>query len=163
MGTMSGAVQSQLVTALKYLQLMSDNHVPTEDMKRLVVAEDVERTKLMKALIIKHYPFVFGGDFDFATATGSMLQERFEEHTGASGETVTRCIAFLKDAAQDAGIAVSPFLSHKKGNGAGRKKPASTNSRKTDRTPGADTPGESHEPAHPHGSPIPKIEAQDSL
>src|ERR1700722_5124893 len=140
MGTMSGAVQSQLVTALKYLQLMSDNHVPTEDMKRLVVAEDVERTKLMKALIIKHYPFVFGGDFDFATATGSMLRERFEEHTGASGETVTRCIAFLKDAGQDAGITVSPFLSHnKKSNGAGRKKATSNPSRKSDK-PAEDTP-----------------------
>ena len=162
MGNLSGAVQSQLTTTLKYLHLMSDNNVPTDEMKRLVVAQGNDRIEQMKALIVKNYPFVFTADFDFSTATGSMLRERLEEQTSATGETVTRCIAFLKDAALDAGIPVSPYLSHtKKSGGGGQKKKAAPASRKNDKPPEHNTgeggKDEQRHTQHPH------IEAQSSL
>jgi hypothetical protein len=131
MGNLSGAVQSQLTTALKYLGFVSDNNVPTPMMKKFVMTPEAEQTSMLKALLTDTYPFIFGNmlEFDFSTATGKMLRERFEEHTSATGETITRCMAFLKDAAQDAGIAVSPFL--RGSNGATKKK--STPSQRRDR------------------------------
>ena len=159
MGNLSGAVQSQLTTALKYLHLISDNNIPSDDMKRLVVAQGAEQTKLMKDIITRHYPFIFSPDFDFTTATGTMLHERFEQSTGASGETVNRCIAFLKEAAQDVGIPVSPFLSHKTGGAGGVRKKTPQTARKNDKTteqtpPAGDTS---------QNMQTPRIEAQNSL
>jgi hypothetical protein len=119
MGTMSGANQSQLTSALRALGLISENGLPSEDMKLLVKAEGAERQRILKEVLTAAYPFVFNGEFDFSAATVSHLRDEFEENTGASGETVTRCIAFLKDAAEDAGIRVSPFLTQRKPRGPG--------------------------------------------
>jgi hypothetical protein len=114
MGTMSGANQSQITSALKSLDLISENGLPTEKMKLLVKADESARPAIFKDVLTAAYPFVFAGDFDFSAVTVSHLREAFEKHTGATGETVTRCIGFLKDAALDAGITVSPFLKQRK-------------------------------------------------
>ncbi len=114
MGTMSGAAQSQVTTALRYLGFISDNNLPLEPMKAFVVAEGDNRKALLKAALYKAYPYLFGEEFDISSATASQLRETIEAKTSASGETVDRCIAFLKDAAQDAGIAVSKYITQKK-------------------------------------------------
>lgn len=116
MSSMSGAAQSQVTTALKYLGFISDNGIPTDTMKQYVSGEEEHRKIILRDVLAKSYPFVFGNEaaFDFATATSSQLREEFESKTGASGETVGRCIAFLKDAAQDAGISISPYITQKK-------------------------------------------------
>lgn len=114
MGTMSGASQSQVTTALRYLGFTSENNLPLESMKAFVVAEGENRKALLKTALMKSYPYLFGAQFDLSSATASQLREAIEAHTSASGETVDRCIAFLKDAAQDAGIVVSKYITQKK-------------------------------------------------
>jgi hypothetical protein len=114
MSSMSGAAQSQVTTALRYLGMISENNLTNEILRRYVGGEESERKLVLKEVLERSYPFIFKSDFDFSTATGSQLREVFEENTSASGETVARCMNFLKDAAQDAGLQVSPFLSHKK-------------------------------------------------
>jgi hypothetical protein len=158
MGTMSGAVQSQLTTALKYLGFMSEHSVPTDVMKQYVVAQDSAQTDMLRGVLTGAYPYIFSDDFDFGTATGAMLRERFEEHTTATGETVTRCIAFLKDAAQDAGIPVSQFLSHKKSGNGGQRKKSMPTQRKAEKQSSEEQP-----PAGEHHTKHPPIAAQDSL
>jgi hypothetical protein len=122
MGTMSGALQSQLTTALRYLGFTSENNLPLEPMKAFVVAEGDQRKSLLKAALLKSYPYLFGDNFDISSATASHLREAIEANTSASGETVDRCIAFLKDAAQDAGIVVSKYITQKKPRGSAPKK-----------------------------------------
>lgn len=114
MRTMSGGVRSQLLTSLKSFGLISDTGVPHDRMKRLCAAEGAERQKVLKELIEACYPYLFREGFQFSTTTMSLLREAIQDHTSASGETVGRCIAFLKDAATDAGITVSPFLQETK-------------------------------------------------
>ncbi|HEY4360107.1 MAG TPA: DUF5343 domain-containing protein [Bryobacteraceae bacterium] len=133
MGGKSGAVQSQLMTALRFLGFVSENNVPLDVMKKFVTGDAAAQGQMMGSILRQHYPFIFSDDFDFATATGSMVRERFEEHTSATGETVARCINFLKDAAQDAGIQVSPFLSHKNANGPKKRSATAGGQRKTER------------------------------
>jgi hypothetical protein len=116
MGSMSGAAQSQVTTALRYLGFISENGIPTDAMKQYVSGENEQRQAVLRNILKKSYPFVFGEEaaFDFSTATSSQLREEFESKTRASGETVGRCIAFLKDAAQDAGVVISPYITQKK-------------------------------------------------
>jgi hypothetical protein len=114
MRSMSGGVRSQLLTSLKSFGLISEAGVPTDRMKRLCGAEGTERQKILKELIEACYPYLFRDGFQFSTTTMSLLREAIQEHTAANGETVSRCIAFLKDAATEAGIQVSPFLQETK-------------------------------------------------
>jgi hypothetical protein len=115
MGSMSGAMQSRLSSALRYLGLISENGIPSDVMRQLVKTEGQERKKAWAATLKAAYPFVFHDGFDFGTATLSLLKERFEQDTGATGETINLCIAFLKEAALDAGITVSPYLKEPRG------------------------------------------------
>ena len=138
MGSMSGANQSQVTNALKSLGLISENGLPTEKMKLLVKADESARPAVFKDVLTAAYPFVFSGDFDFSAVTVSHLREAFEKNTGATGATVTRCVGFLKDAALDAGIAVSPFLKQRKPrspNGTRTRKPSSVQAANSEVTP----------------------------
>ncbi len=111
MNGMSGAVQSQVKTALRYLNLISDHDLPSDAMKRLCRSDGEDRKAALQEIIKAAYPYIFGeSHIDFATATGSQLREQIEKKTTASGETVNRCLAFLKDASLDAGMQVSPYV-----------------------------------------------------
>jgi len=124
MGSMSGAAQSQVTTALKYLGFTSDGGIPTEVMKKYVSGEEETQKEILRKALSDSYPFVFATDaeFDFSTATGSQLREEFEAKTSATGETVGRCIGFLKDAAAEAGIIISPYITQKKARSAAPRK-----------------------------------------
>jgi uncharacterized protein DUF5343 len=122
MGSMSGAAQSQVTTALKFLGFISENNLPLDSMKRFVAAEAEDRRVALEAILHKAYPYLFGDGFNLSSATASQLRETIEANTGATGETVNRCIAFFKDAAQDAGINVSKYITQKKPRMVGAKK-----------------------------------------
>ena len=159
MGTMSGASQSQVTTALRYLGFTSENNLPLEPMKAFVVAEGDNRKELLKVALQKSYPYLFGKQFDISSATASQLRETIEANTSASGETVDRCIAFLKDAAQDAGIVVSKYITQKKPRGGSPRKRNGVQRKNTEGN-GADAPPSSSVQHHP--PPI-TMEAQNSM
>jgi len=118
----SGTVQSQLLLALHYLGLVKASGHPTERLSRLVNAEGAERTAVVREMIQSSYDFAFDRSFGLETATSNQAQEVFEK-TGASGETVRRCIAFFLAAAKDGGIPVSPYIKpHGRRRSASRKK-----------------------------------------
>jgi hypothetical protein len=142
MGSMSGAIQSRLTTALRYLGLISENGIPSEAMKRLVKAEGDERKKAWRETLVASYPFVFHDGFDFGTATLSLLKEKFEQDTGATGETINMCIAFLKEAATDAGIPVSPYLKEPRTKGASKPRRTANGTEESARDAGESTGGD---------------------
>ncbi len=119
MGSMSGAAQSQVTTALRYLGMVSENNIPQPVMKQYVAGDEPARKLCLTDVLHAAYPFIFCDDFDLTSATAQMLRERFAVSTSATGETVGRCIAFFKDAALDAGIPISPFILQKSASRAG--------------------------------------------
>jgi hypothetical protein len=116
MGSMSGAAQSQVTTALRYLGYISDTGIPTDIMRRYVSGDEEKRKTTLREVLASSYPYIFGdlAEFDFSTATSSQLREEFEAKSSATGETIGRCIGFLKDAAEDGGITLSPYITQKK-------------------------------------------------
>jgi hypothetical protein len=124
MGTMSGAAQSQVTTALKHLGFISAQGLPSSQFKEYVKLEGEARKMALHRILEKAYPYIFGQGFDFGTATFSLLREAFEANTGATGGTLDRCMAFLKEAAADAGVSVSPFLGERKPRGTGPRSKA---------------------------------------
>jgi hypothetical protein len=124
MASMSGAAQSQVTTALRYLGMISENNIPQPIMKQYVTGEEEVRRIVLRDMLKKSYPFIFDENFDITTATAHMLREAFVANTTASGETVGRCIAFFKDAAVDAGLPISQFIMQKSARsvGGGKKR-----------------------------------------
>jgi hypothetical protein len=106
---MSGSTQSQLVQTLKALDLMDANWVRTEKLRSLVNAinDEAGYRQALRTVLLEGYPFL--PQFDLKGGTLGLLQEELEA-MGASGGTVSKCVAFLIPAAKDAGMEVSPFI-----------------------------------------------------
>lgn len=112
MGSLSGAIQSQLLNALKFLKLMSLTDAPTDKLTRLVNSEGVEQQKVLKDIIHIGYPFIFNASFELERTTPRHLAKQFD-NVGATGDTVRKCIAFFIAISKDAGIPLSPHIKSK--------------------------------------------------
>jgi hypothetical protein len=119
----SGAIQSQLLIALRYLGFVSEAGRPTDSLKRLVAQEGTGWKVEMRKAMEESYGFVFGQDFDLGRATTHQAEELFQS-TGASGETVRRSMSFFLAAAKDCGIRVSPYIKPHGGKKSIAKRPA---------------------------------------
>jgi len=108
MKTMSGSMQNQVLSALKYLQLIDNNGNIKDFLTRLVNSEGTVRTKVLHDILSASYPFLFNG-FDLSKATSNQFRQKFIE-AGATGDTVRKCIAFFLSAAKEANIEVSPYI-----------------------------------------------------
>jgi hypothetical protein len=113
MPSMSGALQSQLTAALKYLGLITTSGHPTESLTKLVNSEGAERAEVLTEILKAGYPFL-RKPFELLSATPRMMQEQFAKE-GASGGTIDKCVNFFLSAAKDANIEVSPHLRNMRG------------------------------------------------
>jgi len=137
MPSMSGALQGQLTSALRYLKLITANGHPSLVLPQLVNSEGHERAKVFRGVLLNAYPFFFERErFDLMGATPRMMQEQFAQ-AGASGGTIDKCLNFFLAAAKDAEVTLSPHLKIGRGNRTPRPR---QRSRSTDIL----TNGESH-------------------
>lgn len=123
--TMSGGAQSQMMHALRSMELVTQHGIPTDSLRTLVSAEGDERKGALLAALRVGYPFLFSGTIDLATATGKQLLEEFDK-APISGDTVRRSVAFFLAAAKDAGIPLSTYFDRIQAR-AGRGKRAAPN------------------------------------
>lgn len=107
--TLSGSSQAQLLTALKALDLISEDGTVTELLAELVHADNQERRDLWKKILQHTYPYFFE-DFDLSTAPPSQFEQRLRDQGGVSGTTVRKCVIFFISAASEAGIPLSNFI-----------------------------------------------------
>ena len=117
----SGTIQSQLLLTLNYLGLLRRSGQPTDKLKQLIESQDWQRQEVLRGILKTSYGFVFDSDIGLQTATSDQAEELFQK-TGASGETVRRCIAFFLASAKDSGIPISDYIKpHKRRRSAVRK------------------------------------------
>jgi hypothetical protein len=123
MSTYSGAVQAQLLHALKYFDLIAPTGQPKPMLHQLVNSEGEQRKAVLQQIVRASYPKLFAQGFDLTKATTNLLAEQFT----ASGDTVRKCIGFLLPLLKEAGIPISPHIKgppKRSSNGAKRRKPA---------------------------------------
>jgi Family of unknown function (DUF5343) len=117
MGTMSGATQGQLISALRFMGLITDNGTPTARLREFVKAEGEDRTQKMSDMFFDAYRTITEAaadpgepDFNFLdNGTYRQLSDAFAT-TGATGETLRKCVAFFLLMAKDAGLELSPHF-----------------------------------------------------
>ncbi|MDA0676816.1 MAG: hypothetical protein O2788_02285 [Chloroflexi bacterium] len=103
----SGSSGTQLVTALKSLQLVDANGHPEPVLEQLVFAEGERRRALLRGLLEDYYKPVFR--LDLARATRNQFHEAFRSF-GAREGVLTKCEAFFIQAALAAGIQLSQYI-----------------------------------------------------
>ena len=103
----SGSSGTQLMTALKSLQLVDASGHPEPVLEQLVFAEGERRRALLRGLLEDYYKPVFR--LDLARATRNQFHEAFRSF-GAREGVLTKCEAFFIQAALAAGIQLSQYI-----------------------------------------------------
>ncbi len=101
----SNSGKAMMTATLKSLGLISDDRKPTSDLTQLAESEANYSTVLSR-VIRKSYPFLFLNGIDLSNTTTEKVAEKFKE-AGASGSTISKCMAFFLHAVKDTDIVVS--------------------------------------------------------
>ncbi|MGI9107675.1 MAG: DUF5343 domain-containing protein [Pyrinomonadaceae bacterium] len=109
MSSLSGTAQAHLLYALKYLNLVDAEGIPTEQLNQLATATDAEKQRILREVLVSAYPFVCNDGIDLERCTGKQIEEAFAT-TGASSETLRKSLAFFQATAKQAGMNISPHI-----------------------------------------------------
>lgn len=142
MQTYSGATQSWLLSALRSLNMIDEKGVPRPRLTQIVQASPDDRKPLYRQLIEAEYLFL--KEIDLRGATQRQLAGAFES-TGATGDTVRKCMLFFIGMAKAAELPLSPLIQK-----AGRRPSKGGNGNRA--KPRAKTPQDPPPPSPPPGA-----------
>jgi hypothetical protein len=144
MSNFSGAVATQLMTALRFLDLIDEGDKPTAMFKKLVEAHGTDEWTSALAAVVRHaYREVF--KIDLTTASPSQMNEAFKNAYAGEGDTLRKATTFFLNAVADAQIPISSYITKntKPRSGPTKKRTARSDGQRpkknhTDFTPPAD-------------------------
>ena len=142
---LSGAVQYQLIAALKFLGLLTENDEPSEKLREMSVQDESVRKEVIRKVFEQSYSDLFA--LDLMKATPAQLNEKIADSYGLKGTTRTKAVRFFLAGIKYLEIEVAPILT------VGVKPPSTVNSgkrrkrkrkgRNSDTTPPPSPPGAS--------------------
>jgi hypothetical protein len=106
----SGSVGTQLVSALRFLDLIGDSDQPTERLRQLARTRGENRRLLLKSIAQESFSFVMQSGIDLKNATYAQLQESFQGNFQLTDDVCRKCLKFFISMANDSGIELSPFI-----------------------------------------------------
>jgi hypothetical protein len=107
---LSGSTGTQLMAALRFLNLIDINGKPTELLKPLVETRGETRTQLLNELTNDAFDFVCQSSLDLESATYAQLQEVFHHTFQLTDDVSRKCVKFFIAMARDAEMPLSPFI-----------------------------------------------------
>lgn len=140
--TLSGGVQNQLFAALKFLGLISDDSIPTDDLHALAVPDENERKKQLETILRHRYAALF--DLNLEKTTPNALSAKMSEAYSVSGDTKEKAVRFFLLAVTYVGIPISRLFkvpgAATSGNSSTRVKKRATTRQKPPVQPRDETP-----------------------
>jgi hypothetical protein len=112
----SGSTGTQLMSALRFLNLIDANSVPTNYLRDLVAAKGPTRADIMKRISQESFTFLSSSNFECEKATYGQLEEVFKENYQVEHDVARKCIKFFTEMANFSGIPLSPFITKKSKN-----------------------------------------------
>lgn len=110
MTNFAGSTAGELLSALKYLGMISDKGAPSERYRGYVLADNEARVPMLAAAMRESYDFLFNApNFNIERATSQQVAELFRGQ-GINGSTLSRAIIFFLAAVKQANIKVSPNI-----------------------------------------------------
>ena len=98
------------MAALRFLDLIDDKGQPTERLRPLAAAKGEQRMTVLRDIASDSFGFVLHGSPDPQNATYGQLEEMFQNKFPLSGDLSRKCLKFFIELSNDAGIALSPFI-----------------------------------------------------
>lgn len=154
MGSLSGTAQAHLLHALRYLNLIDAEGVPTEKLNQLASAQEAEKQKILREILNSAYPFVFNSGIDLQRCTSKQIEEAFAK-TGASSETLRKTLSFFLATAKQAGLSLSPHIKRARrprGTGVRTRRAATGAGGAAEPSPEADPPAATPRQEEPQGT-----------
>ncbi len=115
----SGSTGTQLMSALRFLNLIDPNGIPTVQLKDLVNSRGTPRADVMRKVTRESFTFLLDTSFDSEKATYAQLEEVFYEKYQVDRDVARKCIKFFIELSSDSGIPLSPFITKKSKNSRG--------------------------------------------
>ncbi len=110
----SGTATSQILSALRSLELINGNGTPSDALRHLVDGDDTVRKSALTNILKQAYGYVF--ELDLEHATKQQLREAMRRF-GCTDTMLVKCEAFFIHAATYAGIPLSPYLTSNRKSG----------------------------------------------
>jgi hypothetical protein len=122
---MSGTHRSQLLSALKFLNLIDADGIAQDNLKKLADIYNTEQWKPALAQFLGHAYKHVVTDLNLDSATPAMLRDRFKSNGGVDGGTVDSALRFYLSGLKEAEVKFSDHLNIRqrapKGNGTRRR------------------------------------------
>jgi hypothetical protein len=109
----SGSTGTQLMSALRFLNLIDANGVPTSQLKELVGARGEIKAGILKKISQESFSFLMSSSIEPDKATYAQLEEVFKEVYQVDRDVARKCIKFFTEIAGEANITLSPFITKK--------------------------------------------------
>jgi hypothetical protein len=109
----SGSTGTQLMSALRFLNLIDSNGVPTGQLKELVGSKGAVKSDCLKKISQESFSFLVSNSFESEKATYAQLEEVFNDIYQVDRDVSRKCIKFFTELATDAGIPLSPFITRR--------------------------------------------------
>ena len=103
----SGSNGTQLMSAIKFFQLIDNDGIPNQDFDNLVSRDFETQKKTLRNLLFRYYELVF--ELDLTRATKAQLRERFRTFDTKEG-VIVKCESFFIQAARFSNIELSPHI-----------------------------------------------------
>jgi hypothetical protein len=109
----SGSTGTQLMSALRFLNLIDSNSLPTSQLKDLVSSRGTQRSEILRKISQESFSFLVSNSFESEIATYAQLEEVFNDVYQVDRDVARKCIKFFIEIANDAGIPLSPYITKK--------------------------------------------------
>lgn len=120
--SMSGGMAGALMSALKFLGLIDQAGNVREQLKKLVAAYETDSWKTVLGDVIDSAYAEIVGDLDVASATPSMLDDKFRKNSKATGQVLDKAVRFYLAALEKMERPVSPHFKARKARANGPRK-----------------------------------------
>jgi hypothetical protein len=104
------------MSALRFLNLIDANGLPTGQLKELSTARGNNRSDILRKVSHDSFAFLISNTFDIEKATYAQLEEVFFDFYQVDKDVARKCIKFFVELSNDAGIRLSPFITKKSKN-----------------------------------------------
>jgi len=109
-GMLSGSTGTQLMAALRFLDLIDNSGKPTNELRLLAATKGEQQAESLRELASEAYRFVFQSSLDLPNATYAQLEEVFHSNFQLTPDVCRKCIKFFISLAGDAKMPLSPFM-----------------------------------------------------
>jgi hypothetical protein len=110
----SGSTGTQLMSAMRFLNLVDVNARPTPRLKLLVSTTPGEhRAALLRQIADDAYAFALKGTLDTQNATYAELEDVFKNTYRMKSDVCRKCIKFFTEFSKEAGMSLSPQITKK--------------------------------------------------